>query len=85
MTNRVIGWCSFDRLSVHHLTASVVGSRTGQLLGSCPLALWVVIHSCCQRITIHKQDTFTFTYVHFRANTLGKGMNPLILPPAMGK
>ena len=24
-------------------------------------------------------------YVHFRANTLGKGMNPLILPPAMGE
>ena len=24
-------------------------------------------------------------YVHFRPNTLGKGMNPLILPPAMGK
>ena len=24
-------------------------------------------------------------YVHFRANNLGKGMNPLILPPAMGK
>ena len=24
-------------------------------------------------------------YVHFRANTPGKGMNPLILPPAMGK
>ena len=24
-------------------------------------------------------------YVHFRANILGKGMNPLILPPAMGK
>ena len=24
-------------------------------------------------------------YVHFRANTLGKGMNPLILPPAMNK
>ena len=24
-------------------------------------------------------------YVHFRAITLGKGMNPLILPPAMGK
>ena len=24
-------------------------------------------------------------YVHFRANTLGKGMNPLILPPAIGK
>ena len=24
-------------------------------------------------------------YVHFGANTLGKGMNPLILPPAMGK
>ena len=24
-------------------------------------------------------------YVHFRANTLGKGMNHLILPPAMGK
>ncbi len=24
-------------------------------------------------------------YVHFRANTLGKGMSPLILPPAIGK
>ena len=24
-------------------------------------------------------------YVHFQANTLGKGMNPLILPPAMDK
>ena len=24
-------------------------------------------------------------YVHFRANTLGKGMNPLILPPDMVK
>ena len=24
-------------------------------------------------------------YVHFRANTFGKGMNLLILPPAMGK
>ena len=24
-------------------------------------------------------------YVHFWANTLGKGMNPLILPPAMSK
>ena len=24
-------------------------------------------------------------YVHFRTNTLGKGMNHLILPPAMGK
>ena len=24
-------------------------------------------------------------YVHFRANALGKGMNPLILPLAMGK
>ncbi len=24
-------------------------------------------------------------YDHFRANTIGKGMNPLILPPAMGK
>ena len=24
-------------------------------------------------------------YFHFRPNTLGKGMNPLILPPAMGK
>ena len=24
-------------------------------------------------------------YVYFRANTLVKGMNPFILPPAMGK
>ena len=23
-------------------------------------------------------------YVHFRANTFGKGMKPLILPPSMG-
>ena len=33
-------------------------------------------------ITLSLQSRY---YVHFRANTLGKGMNPLILPPAMGK
>ena len=24
-------------------------------------------------------------WLHFHTNTLGKGMNPIILPPAMGK
>ena len=31
-----------------------------------------------------KSWTTMFTF-HFRANSLGKGMNPFLLPPAMGK
>ena len=37
------------------------------------------------RIVVREFVLQSHYYVHFRANTLGKGMNPLILPPAMGK
>ena len=36
-------------------------------------------------IVVHEFVLQSRYYVHFPGNTLGKGMNPLILPPAMGK
>ena len=32
-----------------------------------------------------KSPNFHFTNLYCSTNTLGKGMNPIILPPAMGK
>ena len=46
----------------------------------CPRGVMVKAMNC--GIVVRE---FVRYYVHFRANTLGKGMNPLILPPAMGK
>ena len=52
--------------------------RTG-----CPRGVMVKAMNC--RIVVREFVLQSRYYVHFRANTLGKGMNPLILPPAMGK
>ena len=49
----------------------------------CPRGVMVKAMNCgivAREFVLHSRY-----YVHFRANTLGKGMNPLILPPAMGK
>ena len=51
------------------------------ILGGCPRGVMVKVIDC--RIVVHKFILQSRYYVHFRANTLGKGMNPLILP-AMG-
>ena len=50
-------------------------------LGECPRGVMVKAMDC--RIVVREFVLQSRYYVHFRANTLGKGMNPLILP-AMG-
>ena len=52
------------------------------LLG-CPRGVMVKAMNC--GIVVREFVLQSRYYVHFRANTLGKGMNPLILRPAMGK
>ena len=52
-------------------------------LQGCPRGVMVKAMNC--GIVIREFVLQSRYYVHFRANTLGKGMNPLILPPAMGK
>ena len=52
-------------------------------VGGCPRGVMVKAMNC--GIVVREFVLQSRYYVHFRANTLGKGMNPLILPPAMGK
>ena len=52
-------------------------------LQRCPRGVMVKAMNC--GIVVREFVLQSRYYVHFRANTLGKGMNPLILPPAMGK
>ena len=52
-------------------------------LKGCPRGVMVKAMNC--GIVVREFVLQSRYYVHFRANTLGKGMNPLILPPAMGK
>ena len=47
----------------------------------CPHCVMVKAMDC--RIVVSEFELQSCYYVHFRANTLGKSMNPLILP-AMG-
>ena len=49
----------------------------------CPRSVMVKAMNC--GIVVREFVLQSRYYVHFRANTLGKCMNPLILPPAMGK
>ena len=53
------------------------------VVGGCPRGVMVKAMNC--GIVVRDFVLQSRYYVHFRANTLGKGMNPLILPPAMGK
>ena len=52
-----------------------------QILGGCPRGVMVKAMDC--GIVVREFVLQSRYYVHFRTNTLGKGMNPLILP-AMG-
>ena len=49
----------------------------------CPRGVMVKAMNC--GIVVREFVLQSRYYVHFRANTLGIGMNPFILPPAMGK
>ena len=53
------------------------------ILPGCPRGVMVKAMNC--GIIVREFVLQSRYYVHFRAKTLGKGMNPLILPPAMGK
>ena len=55
--------------------------RGHRLAGECPRGVMVKAMDC--RIVVREFVLQSRYYVHFRANTLGKGMNPLLLP-AMG-
>ena len=50
-------------------------------IGGCPRGVMVKVMDC--GIVVSEFILQSRYYVHFRANTLGKGINPLILP-AMG-
>ena len=47
-------------------------------MGGCPRGVMVKAIDC--GIVVREFVLQSRYYVHFRANTLGKGMNPLILP-----
>ena len=49
--------------------------------GGCPRGAMVKAMDC--GIVVSEFELQSRYYIHFRANTIGKGMNPLILP-AMG-
>ena len=62
----------------------VIAPKAAITIGSlCPRGVMVKAMNC--GIVVREFVLQSRYYVHFRANTLGKGMNPLILPPAMGK
>ena len=52
--------------------------RSTQTRMGCPRGVMVKPMDC--GIVVHEFVLQSHYYVHFRANTLGKGMNPLILP-----
>ena len=65
----------------HHYTTTI--TITPRPPRGCPRGVMVKAMNC--GIVVREFVLQSRYYVHFRANTLGKGMNPLILPPAMGK
>ena len=56
-------------------------SNIEQVLGATPHGVMVNAMVC--KIVAREFELQSRYYIHFRTNTLGKGMNPLILP-AMG-
>ena len=77
----VIQWVEMEKtwwMSAPHFYKGVPTRNRG-----CPRGVMVKVMHC--GIVVCEFVLQSRCYVHFRANTLGKGMNPLILPPAMGK
>ena len=48
------------------------------ILWGCPCGMMVKVMDC--GIVVRAFELQSRYYIHFRINTLGKGMNPLILP-----
>ena len=79
-------WTAIDRLSTvrkSDLSAKIKRDIFHIVVLGCPRGVMVKAMNC--GIVVREFVLQSRYYVHFRANTLGKGMNPLILPPAMGK
>ena len=78
-------WRSRDELISDVLlwTLHMAGQKQDNKLVGCPRDVMVKAMNC--GIVVREFVLQSRYYVHFRANTLEKGMNPLILPPAMGK
>ena len=76
------GSTSGSQWSVDYLFIAITPKSTLTQRGwGCPCGVMVEAMDC--GIVVREFVLQSRYYVHFRANTLGKGMNPLILP-AMG-
>ena len=62
-----------------HSSISIVST---QMVVGCPRVVMVKVMDC--GIVVREFELQSLYYVHFRANNLGKGMNPLIVQ-AMGE
>ena len=71
---------NFKKLKIKFLYVSFTLMRNPSTI--CPRG--VMVKAMDYGIVVREFVLQSRYYVHFRANTLGKGMNPLILP-AMGK
>ena len=80
---RALGRClpSMIRKTFKNCVSLLVSKNRTQKLSGCPCGVMVKAMDC--GIVVSEFVLQSRYYVHFRANTLGKGMNPLILP-AMG-
>ena len=70
-----------DNLSHHYFFISALSAPLPNVLRGCPRGVMVKAMDC--GIVVSEFVLQSRYYVHFRVNTLGKGVNPLILP-AMG-
>ena len=88
MKYKVLRWAELLRTILNkswqqHPTRRQLYGHLPPITGGGPRGVMVKAMNC--GIVVREFVLQSRYYVHFRANTLGKGMNPLILPPAMGK
>ena len=65
------------KVTIVPIVIGALGTVTKGLLG-CPRGVMVIAMEC--GIVVREFVLQSRYYIHFRANALGKGMNPLILP-----
>ena len=73
-------WSSLTNRDISHGYTVTVRNKF-DTLRRCPRGVMVKMMDC--EIVVSELELQLHYYVHFQTNTLGKGMNPLILP-AMG-
>ena len=60
------------------LKVSIIVRLESKLIWRCPHSVMVKVLDC--GIVVSEFELQSHYYVHFRTNTIGKGMNPLIPP-----